>query len=173
MGARLQTRIERIEEQNAPLLRLIKQRQKISEFYRRSIQPDIDRAAEFSSYVMGCPADRESVEYYLHTSIVLSVMEYEIHYPYDKWIYELVINCIVYADMRMAREFDGRELTFEEAKREGDIRDRTWVDFRGGVPFDKSEAAQQLRATHEQYPRLNFESPSLAAYLGGADVRTL
>ena len=73
----------------------------------------------------------------------------------------------------MTRELYRREISFEEARREIELTEQAEADLRAGVPADESEAAQYYRKLFAQYPRLKLESDSMAAYLNGADARTL
>lgn len=173
MGARLQARIERIEENNAPLLKLIKARRAIYDHFHKDPFPDIDYAMGFYAYI-GCPVDRETAERDRVALGVLASMELEVRFPqHGKRASEQIETGLTYALMRMTREFYGREITFEEAKKEIEIAEQAERDFQAGVPADESEAAQHYRNSYAEYPRLRLESDSMAAYLAGADVRTL
>ena len=171
MGARLQTRIERIEEQNAPLLKLIKARRARYDHFHKIPFPDLDYAMAFAAYI-GNPADRETLESDRTTHGVLTMMELDVRFPHgDKR--ERVTEAMIYTSIRLTREYYGREETFEEAKKEVEIMEQAERDFQAGVPADESEAAQYFRNLFAQYPRLKIESDSMAAYMGGADARTL
>lgn len=172
MGARLQARIEHIEEQNAPLLKLIKARRRIYDHFSTGPYLDIDRAVAFAAYV-GNPADRETVKRDRITWGVLATMELEVRFPHSPKTREIVETGMLYASIRMTREFYGREQTFDEGKREVELAKQAEADFQAGVPFDESEAAMFFRSLFAQYPRLKLKSDSLAAYLAGADARTL
>ena len=80
MGARLQARIERIEEQNAPLLELIKARRRIYDHFCKPPSPDYDYVMELYAYI-GCPIDRETAERDYITFGVLGIMELEVRFP--------------------------------------------------------------------------------------------
>lgn len=173
MGARLQTRIERIEEQNAPLLELIKARRRIYDHFCKPPRPDYDYVMELYAYI-GCPIDHETAERDYITFGVLGIMELEVRFPQrGKHTREQVETGLTYASIRMTRELYGREITFEEARREIDLTEQAEADLRAGVPADESEAARYYRSLYAQYPRLKLESDSMAAYLNGADARTL
>lgn len=172
MGARLQTRIERIEENNAPLLKLIAARRRIYDHFHKDPFPDIEYAMAYYAY-LGNPADRETVERDRVTWGVLASIEIEVRFPHVPKTREIVETAMQYATTRMTREFYGRELTAEETKREIEFAQQAERDFQAGVPADESEAAQYYRNLFAQYPRLKFESDSMAAYLAGADARTL
>jgi len=151
MGARLQARIERIEENNAPLLKLIKARRRIYDHFHKSIQPDIDYALEFSAYI-GNPADRETIESDLIACCVLATMELEVRFPHLERTRERTEDAMLYTVVRTTREYYGREVTFEEAKKEIELAEQAEADFRAGVPSEQSEAAQYYRSLFAQYP---------------------
>jgi hypothetical protein len=172
MGARLQTRIERIEEINAPLLKLIAARRRMYDHFSKGPHVDIDLVMAFAVYV-GCPVDRETAARDRLTWSVLSSLEIEVRFPHVPKTREIVETAMQYALIRMTREFYGREITIEEVKREIELSRQAEADYQAGVPAEESEAAQFFRNLFAQYPRMKFESDSMAAYLSGADARTL
>ncbi|HEX5731571.1 MAG TPA: hypothetical protein VF131_01960 [Blastocatellia bacterium] len=101
-------------------------------------------------------------------------MEVEVRFPQKgKHTIDQIETAMLHTSIRLTREFYGREETFEEAKKEVELMEQAERDFQAGVPADESEAAQYFRNLFSQYPRLKIESDSMAAYLNGADARTL
>jgi hypothetical protein len=172
MGTRLQTRIERIEEINAPLLKLVAARRRLYDHFSKGPHPDIDYVMAIADYV-GCPLDSETAARDRLTWGVLSSLEIEVRFPHVPKTLEIVETAMRFALIRMTREFYGREITVEEVKKEVELSQQAEADYHAGVPADESEAAQYFRSLFAQYPRLKFESASMAAYMSGADARTL
>jgi hypothetical protein len=170
MVSRLHSRLDRIEQQSAPLLERVRERREKLESVRASILRNgyFEMAHDALRYI-GRDASRAQTEQDLTEIMLLSIAEH--HSRYGRWFKGLpeVERAMACALVALMREWYGREMTEDEARRELEFSTQVENDMLAGLPVERSEAAQYFINLYAQYPRLKFSSDRHSAYMAGVE----
>ena len=172
--SRLQTRLERIEQQAWPILeRRRKRLQEIAKL-RAYIQPDLDEVMEIAAY---CEFPkridlRAQIESDWIEQEMLMLAEYSERFGESEKTHEKMTEAIIESDIKFYREIYGREYSRDDVLQPGITADRVREDMKNKVPLCESEAAQLIiEAERRRAARLKKHTDAFAAFIAGADSR--
>jgi hypothetical protein len=171
MTSRLQSRLERIERQAAPIMELIRERRAKIKHFRATVKLDDSLDAALAGYrYIGREASREQVASDLLELMGLTIAEH--HKRHGRWFANNseIEAAMTRATMLLLRESYGREMSEDEAESEIDTWGQMEKDMHAGIPVADSEAAQYFINLDAQYPRLKTRSDRMNDYLYGAKL---
>lgn len=174
MASRLQTRLERIEQQAAPVLALKRERMCEIGKLRAFIKPELDRIMEVAEYC-GLPnlIDlREQIESDWIEQVLLEWAEYQERFGDAEKTIERKREAIIESDIKFYREIYGLELEPAAVLNAGELGEQVRADMRAGIMARDSEAAQEIiRSQATRAARLKKHTDDFAAFIAGQDSR--
>ena len=163
MNSRLHTKLDKLEQQAAPLIERIQRRKAIIEEIRVSIQDDLEGVLAVARYC-SLRDDREQLELSMIEKVFM--MEYELgdDIPTDANIRAAIRR----ADQRLELEYYNRETSIDELMEDDRLAVQVRADMKAGIPAEQSEAARLIREeAYASPPPLRKQSRLLTAYLAG------
>lgn len=167
----LSKRIASLEARAAPILERARKRRQRLEHILNNTQNDFDKSYQLAQYI-GNNQSREQAKSDWGEFFLLSLFKCQrLFKPAPRFTREQIREGMAQASVILAREWYGREITLDEAKREQEMIEQAAADLEAGISPDKSEAAMYYRNLFARYPRLKNQSGAMRAYLAGADMQ--
>lgn len=174
MVSRLQGRLDRIEQQAAPLIE--RRRERLHEIakLRAYIQTDLNEVMEIGAY---CEFPnlidlRAQIESDWIEQELLIFAEYSEQFGESEKTHEKMIEAIIESDIKFYREIYGREYSREEVLQPRTLTQQVREDMSNRVPVRESEAAQEIiKSEATRAARLKKHTDAFAAFIAGQDSR--
>jgi hypothetical protein len=174
MVSGLQGRIDRIEQEAAPLIE--RRRERLHEIakLRAYIQPDIDEVMQLAKYCQlpNLQDIRAGIESDWIEQEFLALAEYNERFGVSESTKEKRIEAIIESDIKFYREIYGLGYSRDDVLQPRITADRVREDIKNKVPLCESEAAQLIiEAERTRAARLKKHTDAFAAFIAGADSR--